>query len=262
MVHGWAQHGIRRLHLRRDPARSADGRAGRCRQELRRRFGADRARRSGRPRRLRPRRASPAGLCSLGAGRRARRGGGAHQAHPADQRRHGAVVGRSGARLSAVRDPRSHLRRTSGDHGRARFVHQSFPLFGYNLDDYDELFAEKLDLLLAIRAKPKVAWKGRHRASLNGQTVYPRALQQPPVWIASGGTPQSVARAGMLGLPLAIAIIGGERRGLRRWRSSTATPAAAPASPRRRSRSASTATAFLPTRRRPRPARFFRPTPR
>ena len=94
--------------------------------------------------------------------------------------------------------------------GRGSFI-ESFPLFGYNLDDYDELFAEKLDLLLAIRAKPKVAWKGRHRPPLNGQTVYPRALQQPlPVWIASGGTPQSVARAGMLGLPLAIAIIGGE----------------------------------------------------
>ena len=73
------------------------------------------------------------------------------------------------------------------------------------------MFAEKLDLLLQIRAKPEVVWKGRHRPSLNGQRVYPRALQEPlPVWIASGGTPQSVARAGMLGLPLAIAIIGGE----------------------------------------------------
>ena len=94
--------------------------------------------------------------------------------------------------------------------GRGSFI-ESFPLFGYNLDDYDELFAEKLDLLLAIRAKPKVVWKGRHRPPLDGQSVYPRALQDPlPVWIASGGTPQSVARAGMLGLPLAIAIIGGE----------------------------------------------------
>src|SRR5579863_7471265 len=94
--------------------------------------------------------------------------------------------------------------------GRGSFI-ESFPLFGYDLEDYDELFAEKLDLLLAIRAKPKVVWKGRHRAPLDGQGVYPRALQAPlPVWIASGGTPQSVARAGMLGLPLAIAIIGGE----------------------------------------------------
>ena len=94
--------------------------------------------------------------------------------------------------------------------GRGSFI-ESFPLFGYNLDDYDELFAEKLDLLLQIRAEPAVTWQGRHRAPLNGQGVYPRALQQPlPVWIASGGTPQSVARAGALGLPLAIAIIGGE----------------------------------------------------
>ena len=93
--------------------------------------------------------------------------------------------------------------------GRGSFI-ESFPLFGYDLEDYDELFAEKLDLLLEIRAKPQVVWKGRHRAPLNGQGVYPRALQQPlPVWIASGGTPQSAARAGMLGLPLAIAIIGG-----------------------------------------------------
>jgi probable LLM family oxidoreductase len=90
--------------------------------------------------------------------------------------------------------------------GRGSFI-ESFPLFGLNLDDYDELFAEKLDLLLQIRAEPQVTWKGRHRPPLNGQGVYPRALQHPlPVWIASGGTPQSVA----LGLPLAIAIIGGE----------------------------------------------------
>src|SRR5277367_1072442 len=94
--------------------------------------------------------------------------------------------------------------------GRGSFV-ESFPLFGYDLEDYDELFAEKLDLLLAIRARPKAVWKGRHRPPLNSQGVYPRALQEPlPVWIASGGTPQSVARAGALGLPLAIAIIGGE----------------------------------------------------
>jgi probable LLM family oxidoreductase len=94
--------------------------------------------------------------------------------------------------------------------GRGSFI-ESFPLFGYDLNDYDELFAEKLDLLLQIRSQPQVTWSGRHRAPLNRQGVYPRALQQPlPVWIASGGTPQSVARAGALGLPLAIAIIGGE----------------------------------------------------
>src|ERR1700727_1088672 len=97
--------------------------------------------------------------------------------------------------------------------GRGAFI-ESFPLVGYNLNDYDELFAEKLHLLLQIRAAPQVAWKGRHRRPLDGQGVYPRALQQPlPVWIAIGGTPQSVARAGALGLPPAIAIIGGGARG-------------------------------------------------
>ena len=94
--------------------------------------------------------------------------------------------------------------------GRGSFI-ESFPLFGYNLDDYNALFAEKLDLLLQIRANSHPVWRGDLRAPLNGQGVYPRALQHPlPVWIASGGTPQSVARAGALGLPLALAIIGGE----------------------------------------------------
>ena len=94
--------------------------------------------------------------------------------------------------------------------GRGSFI-ESFPLFGFALDDYDALFAEKLDLLLAIRANSHPVWRGAHRTRLNGEGVYPRALQDPlPVWIASGGTPQSVARAGSLGLPLAIAIIGGE----------------------------------------------------
>jgi len=94
--------------------------------------------------------------------------------------------------------------------GRGSFI-ESFPLFGYDLDDYDELFAEKLDLLLAIRANERVTWEGRLRAPLKGLGIYPRALQDPlPVWIAVGGTPQSVARAGTLGLPLALAIIGGE----------------------------------------------------
>ena len=93
--------------------------------------------------------------------------------------------------------------------GRGSFV-ESFPLFGYDLDDYDELFAEKLDLLLAIRDSEHVTWSGRHRAPLNDAGVFPRPEQDPlPVWIAVGGTPQSVARAGTLGLPLALAIIGG-----------------------------------------------------
>ncbi len=94
--------------------------------------------------------------------------------------------------------------------GRGAFI-ESFPLFGYRLDDYETLFAENLELLLAIRKEARPEWRGGHRPALNGPGVYPRALQNPlPVWIASGGTPQSVARAGALGLPLAIALIGGE----------------------------------------------------
>lgn len=94
--------------------------------------------------------------------------------------------------------------------GRGSFI-ESFPLFGYDLSEYDELFSEKLDLLLKLRAGEHVTWNGRHRSAIDDLAVYPRPLQQPlPVWIAVGGTPQSVARAGTLGLPLAIAIIGGE----------------------------------------------------
>jgi probable LLM family oxidoreductase len=93
--------------------------------------------------------------------------------------------------------------------GRGSFT-ESFPLFGLDLEDYDDLFAEKLELLLALRSSESVTWSGRHRAALHDAAVYPRPLQQPlPVWIAVGGTPASVARAGMLGLPLMIAIIGG-----------------------------------------------------
>lgn len=94
--------------------------------------------------------------------------------------------------------------------GRGSFI-ESFPLFGYDLGDYDDLFTEKLELLLAIRDQEVVTWQGQMRPAINGRGVYPRPLQDPlPVWIAVGGTPQSVARAGALGLPLAIAIIGGE----------------------------------------------------
>ena len=94
--------------------------------------------------------------------------------------------------------------------GRGSFT-ESFPLFGYDLDDYDELFAEKLDLLLAIRDAERVSWSGRHRTPLQNAGVWPRPLQNPlPVWVAVGGTPASVARAGLLGLPLTIAIIGGQ----------------------------------------------------
>jgi probable LLM family oxidoreductase len=94
--------------------------------------------------------------------------------------------------------------------GRGSFI-ESFPLFGYDLGDYDALFAEKLELLLKLRESTKITWSGRHRAPLTGQGVYPRPVQNPlPVWIAVGGTPQSVVRAGTLGLPLALAIIGGQ----------------------------------------------------
>src|SRR5213596_3292695 len=94
--------------------------------------------------------------------------------------------------------------------GRGSFI-EAFPLFGLRLEDYDALFAEKLELLLKIRENEHVRWSGKHRAALTGQGVYPRPLQNPlPVWLGVGGTPGSFIRAGMLGLPLMVAIIGGE----------------------------------------------------
>jgi probable LLM family oxidoreductase len=88
---------------------------------------------------------------------------------------------------------------------------EAFPLFGFRLEDYDSLFAEKLDLLLKIRDNEHVHWSGKYRPRLNGQGVYPRPLQNPlPIWIGVGGTPESFVRAGLLGLPLMVAIIGGE----------------------------------------------------
>src|SRR6202051_1592519 len=99
--------------------------------------------------------------------------------------------------------------------GRGSFI-ESFPLFGLQLQDYDSLFAEKLDLLLNIRENEHVHWSGKHRAALTGQGVYPRPVQNPlPIWLGVGGTPQSFARAGALGLPLMVAIIGGEPRRFR-----------------------------------------------
>ncbi|RSK29130.1 LLM class flavin-dependent oxidoreductase [Bacillus sp. HMF5848] len=93
--------------------------------------------------------------------------------------------------------------------GRGSFI-ESFPLFGYDLHDYDELFEEKLALLLKIRESEKVTWNGKHRPSINNVGVYPRPVQNPlPVWIGSGGNRGSVIRAGVLGLPLVLAIIGG-----------------------------------------------------
>jgi probable LLM family oxidoreductase len=99
--------------------------------------------------------------------------------------------------------------------GRGSFT-DSFPLFGFRLEDYDSLFAEKLDLLLKIRENEHVTWSGKHRAALKDQGVYPRPAQNPlPIWMGVGGTPASFARAGALGLPLMVAIIGGETRRFR-----------------------------------------------
>jgi probable LLM family oxidoreductase len=93
--------------------------------------------------------------------------------------------------------------------GRGSFI-ESYPLFGYDLNDYDALFSEKLDLLLQLRESEHITWSGTMRAPLSGQGVYPRPVQaRLPVWIAVGGTPQSAVRAGRLGLPMALAIIGG-----------------------------------------------------
>src|SRR5881396_3268773 len=93
---------------------------------------------------------------------------------------------------------------------------EAFPLFGFRLEDYDSLFAEKLDLLLKIRENEHVHWSGKHRAALTGQGIYPRPAQNPlPIWLGVGGTPESFVRAGMLGLPLMVAIIGGETRRFR-----------------------------------------------
>jgi len=99
--------------------------------------------------------------------------------------------------------------------GRGSFI-EAFPLFGLDLEDYDSLFEEKLDLLLKIRENEHVHWTGKHRPPLTGQGVYPRPLQDPlPIWVGVGGTPESFVRAGALGLPLMVAIIGGETRRFR-----------------------------------------------
>lgn len=94
--------------------------------------------------------------------------------------------------------------------GRGSFI-EAFPLFGYDLADYDALFSEKLDLLLKIRASETITWSGKFRSALRDQTIYPRPLQDPlPIWVGVGGTPESFIRAGVLGLPLMVAVIGGE----------------------------------------------------
>src|SRR5438094_1129769 len=99
--------------------------------------------------------------------------------------------------------------------GRGSFI-EAFPLFGLDLEDYDSLFAEKLELLLKIRENEHGHWSGRHRPALTGQGVYPRPVQDPlPIWLGVGGTPESFVRAGGLGLPLMVAILGGETRRFR-----------------------------------------------
>ena len=115
--------------------------------------------------------------------------------------------------------------------GRGSFI-EAFPLFGLRLDDYNTLFSEKLELLLKIRNNEHVHWSGKYRPALTGQGIYPRPLQKPlPIWVGVGGTPESFVRAGLLGLPLMVAIIGGETynfkplidlyRGMETRRSST-----------------------------------------
>ena len=99
--------------------------------------------------------------------------------------------------------------------GRGSFT-EAYPLFGLKLQDYEDLFVEKLDLLLKIRDNPQVKWSGKHRPALNGQGIYPRPVQERmPIWLGVGGTPESFARAGYLGLPLMVAIIGGQQHRFR-----------------------------------------------
>lgn len=93
--------------------------------------------------------------------------------------------------------------------GRGSFI-ESFPLFGQDLNQYEEIFAEKLDLMLNLRTNPVLKWSGKHRPNVDNRPIFPQPMQQPiPLWIAVGGTPQSAYRAGKLGLPMALAIIGG-----------------------------------------------------
>jgi hypothetical protein len=152
--------------------------------------GGDRARRPGGARRVRHRRApppdyvvsAPAVVLAAAAERT--------EADPAHERRHRAGLRRPGARVPAVRDARPALGRARGDHGRARLVHRVVPALRLRPDDYDELFAEKLDLLLKLRESERVTWSGGTARRSTTRGVYPRPVQEPlPVWIAVGGTP-------------------------------------------------------------------------
>jgi hypothetical protein len=141
--------------------------------------------------------------------------GGANEPNTSHQRSNGPSSA-DPVRVFQNCHPRSSLRGPSGNSRRSRLSIESFPLFGLKLEDYDSLFAENLDLLLEIRENEHVYWSGKHRAPLTGQGVYPRPLQNPlPIWLGVGGTPKSFARAGELGLPLMVAIIGGETRRFR-----------------------------------------------
>ncbi len=101
--------------------------------------------------------------------------------------------------------------------GRGSFI-ESFPLFGYGLEDYEELFEEKLELLLKIRASEKVTWRGGHRPAIDNMGIYPRAQQEPlPVWVGTGGSPESAIRAGLLGLPIVFSILGGMPQRFAHW---------------------------------------------
>jgi alkanesulfonate monooxygenase SsuD/methylene tetrahydromethanopterin reductase-like flavin-dependent oxidoreductase (luciferase family) len=140
---------------------------------------------------------------------------------------------------------------------------EAFPLFGFRLEDYDELFAEKLDLLLTIRDHEHVQWSGKHRPALTGQGVYPRPMQkQLPIWLGVGGTPQSFARAGALGLPLMVAIIGGEPRRFRPLIDLYREAGMQYGHSAEQLRSASTCSATSQTPRRRPPTRSFPDTPR
>ena len=140
---------------------------------------------------------------------------------------------------------------------------EAFPLFGFRLEDYDELFAEKLDLLLKIRANEHVQWSGQHRPALTGQGVYPRPVQNPlPIWLGVGGTPQSFVRAGQLGLPLMVAIIGGEPRRFRPLIDLYRETGGSMGTWRSSSRWVSTCSGTSPTPRTRRPTPSFRGTPR
>jgi len=132
--------------------------------------------------------------------------------------------------------------------GRGSFI-ESFPLFGYSLSDYDELFSEKLDLLLAIRDKERVTWSGRFRSPLQDQPIYPRPEQQPfPIWVAVGGSPESIVRAASRGLPVALAIIGATPTDLPSLPTYIARPWPRPASTRPRCLLRCTPTAISPIR--------------